>query len=116
MIARLLAKRGCCVALFAVLLLAQGWRRNWDRVIPFFAFSQAILKLIYTTNALESRNSHVRKAIRNTGRFSNDEPATKLIWLALRGAAEKWKNPPTYWHDVKNELAIQFEERFILGN
>ncbi|MGH3156792.1 MAG: IS256 family transposase, partial [Streptosporangiaceae bacterium] len=45
--------------------IAQGWRRHWERVIPFFAFSQAIRKLIYTTNAIESLNSQVRKAIRN---------------------------------------------------
>ncbi len=96
--------------------IAQGWRRNWERVIPFFAFSPAIRRLIYTTNAIESLNSQVRKAIRNKGHFPNDEAATKLIWLALQRAAKNWNNPPVYWHDAKLELAIQFQDRFTLGN
>ncbi|MGH3157642.1 MAG: IS256 family transposase [Streptosporangiaceae bacterium] len=96
--------------------IAQGWRRNWERVIPFFAFSPAIRKLIYTTNAIESLNSQVRKAIRNKGHFPNDEAATKLIWLALQRAANNWNNPPVYWHDAKLELAIQFQDRFVIGN
>ena len=28
------------------------WRRHWEQVIPFFAFSEPIRRIIYTTNAL----------------------------------------------------------------
>lgn len=96
--------------------IAQSWRRNWEHVIPFFAFSTQVRRIIYTTNAIESLNSQVRKAIRNKGHFPNDEAATKLIWLALQNISAKWKSPPIYWHAAKAQLAIQFEERFILGN
>ena len=71
-------------------------------------------KIIYTTNAIESLNASVRKAIRNKGHFPNDQAATKLIWLALRHITGNWKNPPITWHSARAQLAIQFGERFTL--
>lgn len=94
--------------------IAQSWRRNWQAVIPFFAFSAEVRKIIYTTNAIESLNSSVRKAIRNKGHFPSDAAATKLIWLALRNVTENWKNPPISWHSARAQFAIQFGERFKL--
>lgn len=95
--------------------ITQAWRRKWEEIIPFFAFSVPIRRIVYTTNAIESLNSSVRRAIRNKGHFPNDEAATKLIWLALRYITAEWKNPPTYWHAAKVQLAIQFEDRFVLS-
>jgi len=95
--------------------IAQSWRRNWEAVIPFFVFPAEVRKIIYTTNAIESLNASVRKAVRNKGHFPSDQAATKLIWLALRNIAEKWKNPPITWHAAKAQLAIQFEDRFVWG-
>jgi putative transposase len=95
--------------------IAQSWRRNWEAVIPFFVFPAEVRKIIYTTNAIESLNASVRKAVRNKGHFPSDQAATKLIWLALRNVAEKWKSPPITWHAAKTQLAIQFEDRFVLG-
>ena len=95
--------------------IAQSWRRNWEAVIPFFAFPTEVRKIIYTTNAIESLNASVRKAVRNKGHFPTDQAAIKLVWLALRNVAEKWKNPPISWHAAKAQLAIQFEERFVLS-
>lgn len=94
--------------------IAQSWRRNWEAVIPFFAFSAEVRRIIYTTNAIESLNSQVRKSIRNKGHFPSDQAAVKLIWLALRSIAAKWKNPPIAWHAARAQLAIQFGARFTL--
>lgn len=94
--------------------IAKSWRRRWDQVIPFFAFSASIRRAIYTTNAIESLNSTVRRAVRSKGHFPHDDAAKKLIYLALRGVAAKWKRPPQYWSRVKAEFAIRFEERFKL--
>jgi len=96
--------------------VAQSWRRNWDQVIPFFAFAAPVRKIIYTTNAIESLHSGVRKSIRNKGHFPSDEAATKLIWLALRNLTAKWKNPPIAWAAAKAQFAIQFGERFRLND
>lgn len=96
--------------------IAQSWRRNWEAVIPFFVFPMEVRKILYTTNAIESLHSQVRKSIRNKGHFPNDEAATKLIWLALRNITAGWKSPPIAWHSAKTQLAIQFGERFILND
>jgi putative transposase len=95
--------------------IAQSWRRNWEAVIPFFAFSLDVRKIIYTTNSIESLNASVRKAVRNKGHFPNDLAATKLIWLALRNITANWKRPPPAWHAAKAQLAIQFQHRFVLS-
>ena len=92
-----------------------SWRRRWEEVIPFFAFSPEVRKIIYTTNAIESLHSQVRKAIRNKGHFPSDEAAAKLIYLALRNVAAKWKRPPKEWHAAKAQFAIQFGDRFTVS-
>ena len=96
--------------------VGQSWRRQWEHVIPFFAFAAPVRKIIYTTNAIESLHSSVRKTIRNKGHFPSDEAATKLIWLALRNITAKWKNPPIAWSQAKTQFAIQFGERFNLSD
>ena len=96
--------------------VAQSWRRNWAQIIPFFAFAAPVRKMIYTTNAIESLHSGVRKSIRNKGHFPSDEAATKLIYLALRNITAKWKNPPIAWTAAKAQFAIQFGERFALND
>ena len=94
--------------------ITQGWRRNWAQVIPFFTFAPELRKILYTTNAIESLNAQVRKAVRVRGHFPSEEAATKLIWLVLRNVQARWKNPPISWHAAKAQLAIQFEQRFML--
>ena len=94
--------------------VARSWRRRWGEVIPFFAFSPEVRKILYTTNAIESLHSQIRKAIRNKGHFPSDETATKLIYLALRNITAKWQKPPKEWHAAKAQFAIQFGERFVL--
>jgi putative transposase len=95
--------------------IAQSWRRNWEQVIPFFAFAPEVRKIIYTTNAIESLHSQVRKAVRGRGHFPSDEAASKLIWLVLRNISGKWKSPPIYWHAAKAQFALQFQDRFIIS-
>jgi putative transposase len=88
------------------------WRRQWQEVIPFFAYPLEVRRIMYTTNAIESLNMQVRKVIKNRGHFPNDEAATKLIWLALRNIAKNWKMPAITWRAAKNQFAILFAERF----
>src|ERR1700728_2814895 len=52
--------------------IAQSWRRNWELVIPFFAFPEGVRRIIYTTNAIEALNSKLRRADRTRGHFSSD--------------------------------------------
>ena len=90
------------------------WRRAWDRVIPFFAFPPAVRKLIYTTNAIESLHSQLRKIIKTRGHFPNDDAATKLIWLALRNITANHGRSVRQWREAMNQFAILYEERFTV--
>jgi putative transposase len=95
--------------------IAQSWRRNWEQVIPFFAFAPEVRKILYTTNAIESLNAQVRKAVRIRGHFPSEKAAAKLVWLVLRKVQARRKNPPVTWQPAKTQLAIQFEDRFNFG-
>ena len=93
--------------------IAQSWRRNRDHVIPFFAFPEAVRRMIYTTNVIESLNAKIRRAVRTRGHFPSDAAATKLLYLALNHAAQAWKRPPREWTETKTQFAIIFGERFV---
>ena len=58
------------------------WQRNWAGIAPFFSFPEEIRKAIYTTNAIESINSQIRKIIKNKGVFPDDKSIQKIIFLA----------------------------------
>jgi transposase-like protein len=45
--------------------IAPIWRRHWAQVIPLFDYPPEIRKVTYTTNAIESLNSVIRKATKN---------------------------------------------------
>ena len=92
--------------------IVRSWRRNWTQVIPFFAFSKPIRRVIYTTNAIESLNSTVRRAVRTRGHFPNGRAAAKLIYLTLRKVERKWQRPPAFWSQARAEFAIVFGDRF----
>ena len=93
--------------------IALSWRRNWDHVIPFFAFPESVRRIIYTTNAIEALNSKLRRAVRTRGHFPSDEAAMKLLYLVLNHAAEEWKRPPREWFEAKTQFAVVFGERFV---
>jgi putative transposase len=44
--------------------IAQSWRRNWNLVIPFFAFPEAVRRIIYTTNAIDAHTGEGDHAVR----------------------------------------------------
>jgi len=96
--------------------IGQSWRRNWEQVIPFFDFPPEIRRIIYTTNAIESLHSSVRKVIKNRGHFPNDEAAAKLIYLALRNIEKKWKMPARAWKEALNQFAVIFGDRMSTGS
>lgn len=89
-----------------------AWRRAWDRVIPFFAYPPEVRRLIYTTNAIESLHSQLRKIIKTRGHFPSDDAATKLIWLALRNITAEHGRSVRKWREAMNQFAITYGDRF----
>lgn len=91
--------------------ISKSWRLNWERVIPFLSYPEEIRRVIYTTNAIESVNSSLRKVIKNRGSFPNEEAVLKLLYLALNNASRKWTMPIRDWASALNRFAIMFEGR-----
>ena len=91
--------------------IGQSWRRNWDRLTPFFDFPPEIRKVIYTTNAIESVNMGLRKLTKHRGAFPSDEALIKLLYLALRNISKKWTMPIRDWKAALNQFTIRYEER-----
>jgi len=67
--------------------------------------------VIYTTNAIESLNSVIRKATKNRKIFSHDNSAFKIIFLAIESASKKWTMPIRDWNAAMNQFMILHEER-----
>jgi putative transposase len=91
--------------------IAQIWRRNWGRIIPFFDYPPEIRRIIYTTNAIESVNMSLRKITKNRGSFPSDEALTKLFYLALMNISKRWSMPLHDWKAALNRFSIQFDDR-----
>ncbi|WP_144408297.1 IS256 family transposase, partial [Sulfuricella sp. T08] len=91
--------------------IVQSWRRNWERIIPFFDYPPEIRKVIYTTNAIESVNMSLRKITKNRGSFPSDESLLKLFYLALQNISQKWTMPIRDWKAALNRFTIQFDDR-----
>jgi putative transposase len=86
------------------------WKQRWDLFVPFLAYPVEVRKILYTTNAIESLNSQLRKVIRYRGPFPNDEAVFKLFFLAIQNAKARWKTPPA-WSSAIVHLDIFFEGR-----
>lgn len=65
------------------------WEDAWDAFTPFLAFSPAVRRLLYTTNAIESLNYQLRKVTKARGHFPNDDAVVKLLWLAIINIEDK---------------------------
>ena len=94
--------------------IGKSWRNNWENLITIFDYPKEIRRIIYTTNAIESLNSVIRKAIKNRKIFPSDKSACKIIYLAIMSASKKWSMPLRDWKPAMNRFAIDFEGRFPL--
>ncbi len=91
--------------------IAKQWRAKWTDIITLFDFPPPIRKAIYTTNAIESVNSVIRKFTRNRKIYPNEESALKLVFMAIREASKKWTMPIHHWKQALNHFAILYEKR-----
>jgi putative transposase len=68
---------------------ARVFEAAWDAFTPFLAFSPAVRKLLYATNAIESLNYQLRKVTKARGHFPADDAVVKLLWLAIINIEDK---------------------------
>lgn len=91
--------------------IVKQWRLKWSDIAAMFDFPPAIRKAMYTTNAIESVNSVIRKFTRNRKQYPNEESALKLVYLAIHEASKKWTMPIRNWREALNHFAIMYEDR-----
>lgn len=91
--------------------ISASWRRDWERVTPFFDYPADIRRAIYTTNAIESLNMTLRKVIKNKRMFPSDESVFKLLYLAIERISRKWTMPIHNWKPAMNRFMIEFGDR-----
>jgi putative transposase len=91
--------------------IVKQWRLKWNDLITLFDFPPPIRKAIYTTNAIESVNSVIRKFTRNRKQYPNAESAIKLVYMAIHEASKRWTLPIRGWKAALNHFAILFENR-----
>jgi transposase-like protein len=91
--------------------ISRNWRAHWPNLNTLFRYPEDIRKAIYTTNAIESLNSVIRKAISKRKLFPTDDSARKVIYLAIMDASKKWTMPIRNWKLALNRFIIEFEDR-----
>ena len=75
------------------------WTNAWAEFVPFLQFDNAIRQVIYTTNAIESVNARIRRAIKARGHFPTEAAALKCVYLAIMSldpkgtARQRWSKP-----------------------
>lgn len=82
------------------------WGNNFNHLSQLFNYPSDIRRMMYTTNAIESVNSSLRKVTKK-GMFENEDPVFKIFYLRITGElAKKWSNAKIQnWSKVLNQLS-----------
>lgn len=91
--------------------ISKSWRSHWPNLITLFDYPDEIRKVIYTTNAIESLNSVIRKSIKKRKLFPNDNAALKVVFLAVESASKRWTMSIQNWKLAMSRFMIEFEEQ-----
>ena len=88
-------------------------KENIEWIYQLFDYPIGIRKVIYTTNAIESLNSGLRKVTKGKGSFINENALMKVLFLRIQDLQKNWSKGIRNWGKVQNELSILFEDRFL---
>jgi putative transposase len=95
------------------------WTNAWAEFVPFLAFDKEIRTVICTTNAIESLNARIRRAVNARGHFPNEQAALKCVYLAIMSldptgkGQKRWTNR---WKKALNAFEITFDGRLSTGS
>ena len=90
------------------------WTNAWAEFVPFLQFDLDIRTVISTTNAIESINARIRRAVNARGHFPNEQAAMKCVYLAVMSldptgkGRQRWSNR---WKAALNAFEITFDGR-----
>lgn len=92
------------------------WESAWAEFVPFLNFAPAVRQVIYTTNAIESVNARIRKAVKARGHFPTETAALKCVYMAIMSldptgvGRQRWSNR---WKEALNAFTIAFPGRML---
>lgn len=98
--------------------IVRMWENAWSEFVPFLAFSPEIRTVICSTNAIESVNARIRRAVNARGHFPNQQAALKCVYLAVMSLDPTGKGRKrwiTRWKAALNAFEITFEGRLSAG-
>lgn len=90
------------------------WSNSWAEFVPFLQFDREIRRIVCTTNAIESVNARIRKAVRARGHFPNEQAALKCVYLAVMALDPTGKGRARWtqrWKQALNAFEIAFDGR-----
>ena len=82
------------------------WNDNFIYVQRIFEYPSEIRKMIYTTNAIESFNSALRKVTDRKAAFPNEMAVMKILYLRTRDVIKKWIMPYPNWGVIRGMLDL----------
>jgi putative transposase len=94
------------------------WENAWAEFVPFLQFDKEIRTVVCTTNAIESINARIRRAVNARGHFPNEQAAMKCVYLAVMSldptgtGRKRWSNR---WKTALNAFEITFDGRLSAG-
>ncbi len=94
------------------------WSNSWAEFVPFLQFDREIRRVVCTTNAIESVNARIRKAVRARGHFPNEQAALKCVYLAVMALDPTGKGRARWtqrWKAALNAFEITFDGRLSAG-
>ncbi|MFF5491878.1 MULTISPECIES: IS256 family transposase [Streptomyces] len=90
------------------------WENAWAEFVPFLQFDTEIRRIVCTTNAIESVNARIRKAVRARGHFPNEQAAIKCVYMAIMSldpTGQGRKRWTQRWKAALNAFDITFDGR-----
>lgn len=89
------------------------WRKDWTELMTFMTFGPEMRRLIYTTNALENVNRHLRKTTKTKGSWPTTKSLTIQVYLTLQATKSAWGKTVRNWAAVVRELMEEYGDEFI---
>lgn len=89
----------------------KSWNENRPELSTYFKYPEPVRRLIYTTNAIEGFNRHLRKVTKSKSVFPTDDSLLKMLYLAMIDITKKWTGRRQDWGQIVSQLEIYFEER-----
>ncbi|MGW7441741.1 IS256 family transposase [Streptomyces sp. NPDC054849] len=94
------------------------WENAWAEFVPFLQFDAEIRRIVCTTNAIESVNARIRKAVRARGHFPNEAAALKCVYMAVMSldpTGQGRKRWTMRWKPALQAFDIAFDGRLSVG-